>query len=43
MKLKESTDWTRALGHLDFASYEQDGTEVDEPKFPFELIYKPAG
>ena len=42
-KLKEATDFTRTVGHFDFAKFEQDGTEVDEPQFPFQLRYEPTG
>jgi len=41
--LKQATDFVSALGHLDFARYEQDGTEVVEPVFPWQLRYEPTG
>ena len=31
-----------SLGHSDFAAYTQCGSKVDEPVFPFKLIYEPA-
>jgi len=42
-KFKPSTDFQGGVGHSDFAMYEQDGTRVEEPVFPFRLRFEPTG
>jgi len=40
---KRASDFQGGLGNSEFASYEQDGTKVLEPVFPFRLRFEPTG
>ena len=39
----QATNFVAAVGHLEMASYEQDGSPVTQPVFPFMLKYVPTG
>jgi len=41
-KFAEASDWPTMLGLADFATYDQNGGNVTEPKFPFRLIFHPT-
>ena len=40
---KGASDFVGGLGNSEFASFEQDGTEIRNPVFPFQLIFEPTG
>lgn len=40
---KQATNFVGAVGHLEMASYEQDGSPVAQPVYPFMLKYMPTG
>lgn len=37
------TKFVAAVGHSNFAQYDQYGIKTDEPEFPFSLRYVPTG
>jgi hypothetical protein len=42
-KFKEATDFQGGLGNNEFATYDQAGSKVDSPRFPFRLRFEPTG
>jgi len=38
----KASDWPTFVGLSDFAQYDQNGNEIDEPRFPFRLIFHPT-
>ena len=41
LAIKPTTIYTISVGHSDFASFDQDGTKVLDPVFPYNLRYEP--
>jgi len=41
-KFATATKWVAQVGLSDFSLYEQDGTPVAEPQFPYQLKFKPT-
>ena len=43
LHFKNASDFLGGVGNSEFASFEQDGTEISDPVFPFEVIFEPLG
>jgi hypothetical protein len=41
-KFSGATSYIMTVGLLDFAAYHENGTKVENPEFPFKLIFEPS-